>query len=157
MTTKKKDPVLVEIQLSGGLDFMNTLIPYTDGRIYDWRPTVSVAAESTISLDDRLAWHPSAGALSELYNAGNVAVIQGVGYENASRSHFRAMDIMHTCEPEKVATEGWLGKVTRELDPNSDSSANIIRAKRLSMSARLDTDSTISACKSSMYSIGGTG
>lgn len=120
MTTKKKDPVLVVVQLSGGLDFMNTLIPFTDGRIYDWRPTVSVAAESTISLDDRLAWHPSAQALSELYNAGNVAAIQGVGYENASRSHFRAMDIMHTCEPEKVATEGWLGKVTRELDPNSE-------------------------------------
>ena len=99
---------------------MNTLIPYQDGRLYDWRPTVSVPAETTIKIDDQLAWHPSARGLSELYDAGNVAVIQGIGYENASRSHFRAMDIMHTCEPEKVATEGWLGKVTREFDPNSE-------------------------------------
>ena len=120
MTTKAKDPVLVVVQLTGGLDFMNTLIPYQDGRLYDWRPTVSVPAETTIKIDDQLAWHPSARGLSELYDAGNVAVIQGIGYENASRSHFRAMDIMHTCEPEKVATEGWLGKVTREFDPNSE-------------------------------------
>ena len=120
MTTKAKDPVLVVVQLTGGLDFMNTLIPYQDGRLYDWRPTVSVPAETTIKIDDQLAWHPSARGLSELYDAGNVAVIQGIGYENASRSHFRAMDIMHTCEPEKVATEGWLGKGTREFDPNSE-------------------------------------
>ena len=47
-----------------------------------------------------------------------MAVIQGIGYENSSRSHFRAMDIWHTCEPDKIATEGWLAKVVREIDPD---------------------------------------
>lgn len=120
MTATKKDPVLVVIQLSGGLDFMNTLIPITSGEYYDARPTVGIAAEETLRLSDRLGWHPAAAGLKELYDAGNVAVIQGIGYENSSRSHFRAMDIWHTCEPNAIATEGWLAHVTRELDPTGE-------------------------------------
>ncbi len=121
MTTKlHRDPVLVVIQLSGGLDFMNTLIPYQSGIIRDARPTVSVPIEDALPIDDQLAWHPAAKALKELYDAGNVAVVQGIGYENSSRSHFRAMDIWHTCEPNEIATEGWLAKVTREFDPGSE-------------------------------------
>ena len=115
-----KAPVLVVIQLSGGLDFMNTLIPFTSGVMYDARPVVSVPAEQTLPLNDELAWHPAAKALKELYDAGNVAVVQGIGYENSSRSHFRGMDIWHTCEPDRIATEGWLAKVTRELDPEGE-------------------------------------
>jgi uncharacterized protein (DUF1501 family) len=121
MTTKlHRDPVLVVIQLSGGLDFMNTLIPYQSGIIRDARPTVSVPIEDALPIDDQLAWHPAAKALKELYDAGNVAVVQGIGYENSSRSHFRAMDIWHTCEPNEIATEGWLAKVTREFDQGSE-------------------------------------
>jgi uncharacterized protein (DUF1501 family) len=119
-TTLRKPPVLVVIQLSGGLDFMNTLIPYQDGTIRDARPTVSVPVEETLPLDGQLAWHPAAAALKELYDAGNVAVVQGIGYENSSRSHFRAMDIWHTCEPNEIATEGWLAKVTQQFDPTSE-------------------------------------
>ena len=121
MTTKlHKPPVLVVIQLSGGLDFMNTLIPYQSGIIRDARPTVSVPVEDMLPLDDQLAWHPAAKALKELFDAGNVAVVQGIGYEHSSRSHFRAMDIWHTCEPDEITTEGWLAKVTHEFDPNSE-------------------------------------
>ena len=55
-----------------------------------------------------------------MYDAGNVAIVQGIGYENSSRSHFRAMDIWHTCEPVKVGTEGWLGRTIREIDPDKE-------------------------------------
>ncbi len=121
MTTKlQKPPVLVVIQLSGGLDFLNTLIPYQSGVIRDARPHVMVPMEDALPLDDELAWHPAAKALKELYDAGHVAVVQGVGWENSSRSHFRAMDIWHTCEPDEIATEGWLAKVTREFDAASE-------------------------------------
>ena len=121
MTAKlHKPPVLVVIQLSGGLDFLNTLIPYQSGVIHDARPNVSVPVEDVLPINDQLAWHPAAKALKELYDAGNVAVVQGVGWENSIRSHFRAMDIWHTCEPDVIATEGWLAKVTREFDPNSE-------------------------------------
>jgi uncharacterized protein (DUF1501 family) len=114
-----KDPVLVVIQLSGGLDFMNTLIPHTSEHYRDARPTVGIASEDVLQLNDELGWHPAAAPLKELYDAGSVAVVQGIGYENSSRSHFRAMDIWHTCEPDKISTEGWLARVTRDLDPHS--------------------------------------
>jgi uncharacterized protein (DUF1501 family) len=115
-----KEPVLVVVQLSGGNDFMNTLIPYTSGVYYDTRPSIGIAPSDVLPISDTLAFHPSAAPLRDLFSAGNLAIVQGIGYENASRSHFRALDIWHTCEPEKVATEGWLARVIREIDPRGE-------------------------------------
>jgi len=115
--SKKKDPVLVVVQLSGGNDFMNTVIPFTNGHYYDARPLVHVPETHSLPFTDTLAFHPAAAPLRDMYLAGDVAIVQGIGYENSSRSHFRAMDIMHTCEPLKISTEGWLAKVTQEFDP----------------------------------------
>ena len=71
-------------------------------------------------MDDELGFMPNMGPIKELYDQGNVAVIHGIGYANSPRSHFRSMDIWHTCEPDKIGTEGWAGRVARELDPNKD-------------------------------------
>ena len=120
MNENRKDPVLVVVQLSGGNDFMNTLIPYTSSVYYDARPVVGVAEEDVLPLDDTLGFHPSAGPLREMYHQGDVAVIQGVGYPEATRSHFRNMDTWHTCDAVKVGSEGWLGKAIRELDPRKE-------------------------------------
>ena len=59
-------------------------------------------------------------ALKPFYDAGDVAVMHGVGYANSPRSHFRSMDIWHTCEPDTVGTEGWLGRALRDIDPNKE-------------------------------------
>jgi uncharacterized protein (DUF1501 family) len=113
----EKAPVLVVVQLSGGNDFMNTLIPYTNGVYHDARPLVGIPEDEALPLDETLGFHPAAEPLRQMFKGGNVAIVQGIGYENSSRSHFRAMDIWHTCEPTKIATEGWLAKVVREIDP----------------------------------------
>ena len=113
-------PVLVVVQLSGGNDFLNTLIPYTNPVYYDVRKNVGIPQEQALPINDTLAFHPQAEPLKKMIEDGDVAVIQGIGYENSSRSHFRAMDIWHTCEPDKIGTEGWLGKAIRELDPGKD-------------------------------------
>lgn len=113
----KKDPVLVIVQLSGGNDFMNTIIPYTHGIYYDSRPVVGLKPEEVFPLHDTLAWNPHTAPLKAMYDAGNVAIVQGIGYPDSNRSHFRAMDIWHTCEPLTIGTEGWGGRVIRELDP----------------------------------------
>ncbi len=120
MVAIKKPPVLVIVQLTGGNDFMNTVIPYTNPVYHDNRPLVGIPQEQVIPIDDTLGFHPNFGPVKELYDQGKVAIVQGIGYPNSSRSHFRGMDIMHTCEPERVATEGWVGKTIRELDPNGD-------------------------------------
>ena len=114
-----KEPVLVVVQLSGGNDFMNTVIPFTSGVYYDNRPLVGIPEDKVIPFTETLAFHPSANALKKLYEEGKVAIIQGIGYENSSRSHFRAMDIWRTCEPSHIAVEGWLAKVIRQIDPDS--------------------------------------
>jgi uncharacterized protein (DUF1501 family) len=115
-----KDPVLVVVQLSGGNDFMNTVIPYTEPAYHDARPLVRINEEDVLPLNDTLGWHPSAEPMKELYDEGKVAIVQGVGYPDSNRSHFRGMDIMHTCEPVKVVSEGWVAKAIRDLDPKGE-------------------------------------
>lgn len=114
---QKKDPVLVVVQMTGGNDFMNTLVPYTSGLYYDSRKTVRITEDRVLSINDELGFHPATAPLKEMFDAGDVAVVQGIGYENSNRSHFRAMDIMHTAEPLKISTEGWLAKAITQLDP----------------------------------------
>ena len=75
----------------------------------DNRPAVGIADEDIIRINDELGFHPSLRVMEEMFNQGNLAVIHGVGYPDSPRSHFRSMDIWHTCEPDKLGTEGWLG------------------------------------------------
>jgi uncharacterized protein (DUF1501 family) len=125
MATTAKPPVLVVLQLSGGNDYMNTVVPYKDPLYWDYRPRVALPEDQILLLDNDVGLHPSMGPIRDMYNQGKVAIIHGVGYPNSVRSHFRSMDIWHTCEPVKTGTEGWLGLATRDLDPRKD---NIVTA-----------------------------
>ena len=120
MTSSKKDPVLVVLQLSGGNDALNTIVPYTDPLYVDNRPAVRIAEDQVLPINDSIGFNPAIAPIKKLYDEGNVAIIQGIGYPNPNRSHFRSMDIWHTCEPDKIGSEGWLGRAIREIDPNSD-------------------------------------
>ena len=120
MTATKKDPVLVVLQLSGGNDGMNTVVPHGDPLYYDNRPSVRVPEGQALDIDGYIGLNPNMGPMKRLYDEGKLAVIQGVGYANPNRSHFRSMDIWHTCEPDKQGTEGWLGRAIRELDPTKE-------------------------------------
>ena len=120
MVTGEKDKVLVVIQLTGGNDFMNTIIPYTSEHYFDARKKVVINPEETLPINDTLAFNPNMGPMKSLFDDGKVGIVQGIGYPDSVRSHFRAMDIMHTCEPDIVGTEGWLGLAIREMDPNQE-------------------------------------
>ena len=119
-TTAKKNPVFVVVQLSGGNDFMNTLIPYTNSVYYDNRKLLNIPQEDVLPLDNTLGWHPEMAPFKELYDKGMVAVVQGIGYPDSNRSHFRGMDIWHTCTPNEVSTIGWLGNTIELLDPSGE-------------------------------------
>jgi uncharacterized protein (DUF1501 family) len=109
--------IFVVIQLAGGNDGLNTVIPYTDSNYHKMRPTISfkdselkdAAGNSTI-VSDQFGFHPALAELKALYDAGRVAVALGVGYPNPTLSHFLSMDIWHTANLGGVGTEGWLGK-----------------------------------------------
>ena len=108
------------LQLTGGNDYMNTVIPYTDSNYYDGRTTLGIDQESVLKIDDELGFHPNMGPVKDIYDRGDMAVIHGVGYANSPRSHFRSMDIWHTCEPDIIGTEGWVGRAIRDLDPGGE-------------------------------------
>ena len=120
MVTKDKEPVIVVLQLSGGNDYFNTVIPYNDSNYYDNRRSLSIPEAEMLTIDAEYALHPSMSPMRDIYKKGNMAIIHGIGYANSPRSHFRSMDIWHTAEPDKVGTEGWLGRTIRELDPESE-------------------------------------
>ena len=120
MTSTKSDRSLVVIQLSGGNDYLNTVVPYNNGLYYDFRPNVSIPQDDVLALDDEVGFSPSMAPMKSLYDEGKVAVINGIGYPSPNRSHFRSMDVWHTAEPEKIGSSGWLGETIKELDPDGD-------------------------------------
>ena len=111
---------LVVVQLSGGNDYLNTVVPYNDGGYYDNRPTVRIEQDGVLPLDDTHAFNPDMAPIKSLWDEKKVAVINGIGYPNPNRSHFRSMDIWHTAEPDDIGTEGWLGRAIREMDPEGE-------------------------------------
>jgi len=120
MASTSSDPVVVVLQLTGANDYLNTVIPYTNPLYRDNRPNVGVPEDKVLPINDTLAFHPNMGSVKKLWDAAKVALIHGIGYANSPRSHFRSMDIWHTCEPDKVGTEGWAGRVIRDLDPKGE-------------------------------------
>ena len=117
MTSNKREQSLIVIQLSGGNDYLNTVVPYGEGKYYDSRTTVNIPQNRVIPVTDKLGFNPSMGPIKALWDENKVAVINGIGYENPNRSHFRSMDIWHTAEPDIIGKEGWLGRAIRDMDP----------------------------------------
>ena len=120
MASTKKDPVLVILQLTGANDYLNTIVPYTNPLYWDNRPKVNIPEDQVLPIDDELAFRSDTEQLKAIYDQGNMAIIHGIGFENSPRSHFRAMDIWHTCEPDKIGIDGWVAKVIRDLDPSAE-------------------------------------
>ncbi len=106
----KANKILVVIQLSGGNDGINTVIPYADPGYASLRPSLGIDRGSVLPLSDSVGLHPGLARVKALYDGGKVAVVQGVGYPNPNRSHFRSMDIWHTAKPDTFVRSGWLGR-----------------------------------------------
>ncbi len=101
---------LVLLRLYGGNDGLNTVVPYAQGAYHDARPTLRVAPESVLALDDRIGLHPRMTRLREHHAAGRLAIIQGVGYPDASLSHFRSEVIWQSADPVGYPRTGWIGR-----------------------------------------------
>lgn len=101
---------LVVIQLTGGNDGLNTVIPYADAAYHSSRPTIGFKDSEVLHLNGAVGLNPAMTGMKDLYDKGRLAIVQGVGYPNPNRSHFRSMEIWQTASPEKPATEGWVGR-----------------------------------------------
>ncbi|HEX3656730.1 MAG TPA: DUF1501 domain-containing protein [Pirellulales bacterium] len=108
----QSDRVLVVIELAGGNDGLNTLIPLENDLYYKNRPKLAIAKSGAIRLNDELALHPGMKPLAELFKQGKLSIAQGVGYPEPDRSHFRSMEIWHTASTGPSSkTTGWLGRL----------------------------------------------
>ena len=116
---------IVVVQLSGGNDYLNCVIPYEDPNYLDNRPNVRLNEDQVIPIGQGLGMNPAMAPIKELYDQGKVAIIHGTGYPDPNRSHFRSMDIWHTAEPTKVGNEGWLGNAVNQMYPKHD---NVVAA-----------------------------
>ncbi|BDE05369.1 hypothetical protein WPS_06450 [Vulcanimicrobium alpinum] len=104
------DNVLVVVQMGGGNDGLNTVVPFADDNYHRVRPGIALAPASVLKLNDRIGFNPALKGLAALYHEGSVAVVQGVGYPNPNRSHFEATQIWETASPERPQQYGWLGR-----------------------------------------------
>lgn len=108
---KTDDRVLVVVQLDGGNDALNTVVPFADPEYAKLRPKLKQDPKQLVKLSDSLGLHPGLKSLGKLWEGGHLAVMPGVGYPNPDRSHFKSMAIWHTARPdgEIQAAYGWLG------------------------------------------------
>ena len=120
MVSNKKERSLVVIELAGGNDALNTVIPYNNGLYYDLRPGIAIPQEDVLRIDGELGFNPNMSPVKDLWDQGKLAVINGIGYPAPNRSHFRSRDIWYTAEPESIGTQGWLGAALRDLDPTAE-------------------------------------
>jgi uncharacterized protein (DUF1501 family) len=105
-------PILVVVQMGGGNDGLNTVVPFARDEYYRARPRLAVPQQNVIRVTDELGFHPGLKPLKALYDQGRLAVVQGAGYPNPNRSHFRSMEIWHTADPNGNGPRtGWLGRL----------------------------------------------
>jgi uncharacterized protein (DUF1501 family) len=123
---KSHEKILVVVLFAGGNDGLNTVVPYADDRYRNARPTIRIDADKALKLDDHVGLHPSMKLLHDRYEKGEVAVLQGVGYPKPNRSHFRALDIWHSADPEAPPRTGWLGRYADGVDATREDSGLIV-------------------------------
>jgi uncharacterized protein (DUF1501 family) len=111
LSSAKPANILVFIQLNGGNDGLNTVVPYLDPLYYSNRPTISVEKSSVIHAVNGLGFHPALKDFSTMLQAGDLSIIQNVGYPDPNRSHFRSQEIWQTASGSKQYLDhGWLGR-----------------------------------------------
>jgi uncharacterized protein (DUF1501 family) len=109
--TGKDGPILVLLQLAGGNDGLNTVVPYTNDFYYNARKAIGIPASSVLTLSDTLGLNPAMAGFKDLFDNGKMSVVNGVGYPNPNRSHFRSTEIWQTASDEdKYLADGWLGR-----------------------------------------------
>lgn len=123
--TGKDDTILVVLQLAGGNDGLNTLVPYADDAYQKARPRLAKKEKEIIRLNDHVGLNSSMPFLGSMFKEGNLGIVQGVGYPNPNRSHFVSTSIWETADPSNRSATGWLGRYFDNACPGADPTVGI--------------------------------
>jgi len=158
IATGRDNPILILIQLAGGNDGLNTVVPYTNDNYYKARPIIAIPKKQVLTLSDTLGLHPNMTGFKSLYDAGNLSVVSGVGYPNPNRSHFRSTEIWQTASDEdKYLTDGWLGRYFDNACQGCDPTVAINIGPRLPQAFSAHTPMGISLENPESYRFMGAG
>jgi len=126
-TGLRADRTLLLIELAGGNDGLNTVVPYADPNYTRLRPGIGIKRDAVAQLDEKLGLHPSLAPLMDAWKSGELSIVQGVGYENPNRSHFRSIDIWDTASgSNRYVPEGWVARVLRGRKLGADRVADAV-------------------------------
>jgi len=135
LAAESPGPVLVVVELAGGNDGLNTIVPYRDDAYHRARPEIGLASEALLRVDDHFGFHPRLLGLRNLWEQQRVAIVHGCGYPNPTRSHFSAMAWWHTAVPGAAEPFGWLGRMAdaRWPDGRPDTLVNVASQESLAV------------------------
>lgn len=128
--------ILVVLELSGGNDGLNTVVPYGDDAYYRHRPEIGIPKNDLRILDDHFGLNPGMAGFESLYKDGKMAIVHGCGYENPSYSHFTSMAYWHTAAPNSGEEYGWVGRLADDMEPSAPSNYMVNVASRQSLAVR---------------------
>ncbi len=133
---KADGKILVILELSGGNDGLNTVVPYGDDAYYRHRPNIGIAKDKLRVIDDHFGFNPGMAGFERLYKDGKMAIVHGCGYENPSYSHFTSMAYWHTASPNSGDEFGWVGKLADKMAPDAPANFLVNIADRQSLAVR---------------------
>lgn len=135
-TAAANGKILVILELSGGNDGLNTVVPYGDDAYYKHRPEIGLPKDQLRILDDHFGLNPGMAGFESLYKDGKMAIVHGCGYENPSFSHFTSMAYWHTAAPNSGEEYGWVGRLADDMEPSAPSNYVVNVAARQSLAVR---------------------
>jgi uncharacterized protein (DUF1501 family) len=135
IVTGTDNTILVVLQMAGGNDGINTVVPYSSDYYHQARPTLGLSAQQVLPVNDQIGFHGSLTGFKALYDSGNLAVIQGVGYPNPNRSHFRSTEIWQTAsDSDKVEKYGWIGRYFDNSCAGADPTVGVVVGNQMPQS-----------------------
>jgi uncharacterized protein (DUF1501 family) len=158
--TGKDSTILVVLQMAGGNDGLNTVIPYSNDFYHQARPRIAVPMKSILKINDSVGLHQSLAGFKNLYDAGQLSVIQGAGYPNPNRSHFRSTEIWQTAsDAEKVESYGWIGRYFDNCCKGADPTVGVNIGQQMpqAFNAKTPTGISLNNPQSYRFMAGGRG
>jgi uncharacterized protein (DUF1501 family) len=132
ITTGKDSQILVVLQMAGGNDGLNTVVPFANDHYHKARPRIGLKADAVLKLNDNVGLHPGLASFKSLFDAGQLGVVQGVGYPNPNRSHFRSTDIWMTAsDSDRFEKHGWIGRYFDANCSGSDPTAGVAVGRQM--------------------------
>lgn len=135
-TAAASGKILVILELSGGNDGLNTVVPYGDDAYYRNRPEIGLPKDRLRILDDHFGLNPGMAGFESLYKDGKMAIVHGCGYDNPSFSHFTSMAYWHTAAPNSGEEYGWVGRLADDMEPSAPANYLVNVAARQSLAVR---------------------